>query len=92
MRKKLLCGILAGVIVLFVIFAIVYHLPLDRSGTYVLTVLNQPEDTAEIYETAEMEITLHRSFFRPTLVRGTIKLGEQTYVDAQTKWSRVYDS
>ena len=92
MRKKLITGILAGMIVLSAVFVFVYHLPLDRSGTYVLTVLNKPEDTAVIHETAETEITFHRFFFRPTLVRGTIKLGEQVYVDAQTKWSGAYAS
>ncbi|MBQ2277455.1 MAG: hypothetical protein II333_02695, partial [Clostridia bacterium] len=92
MRKKLFCGILGGGIVLFAVFAIVYHLPLDRSGTYVLTVLNRPEDTAAIYETAEREITLHRFFFRPTLVRGKITLGERTYPDILTKFTRAYDS
>ena len=92
MKKKLLRGILIGGVVLLAVFAFVYHLPLDRSGTYTLTVLNKPEDGTAIHETAEMEITLHRFFFRPTLVRGTIKLGEQVYVDAQTKWSRAYAS
>ena len=92
MKKKLLRGILIGGVVLLAVFAFVYHLPLDRSGTYTLTVLNEPEDGTAIYETAEMKITLHRFFFRPTLVRGTIKLGEQVYVDAQTKWSRAYAS
>ena len=92
MKRKLFCCVLAGVIILFVIFAIVYHLPLDCGGTYVLTVLNQPEDTAAIYETAEMEITLHRFFFRPTLVRGEITLGERTYPDILTKFTRAYDS
>lgn len=89
MKKKLLIGIL---IVLPVVLAFVYHLPLDRSGTYMLTVLNEPEDTTPVYETAEMEITVHRFFFRPTLVRGTIKLGEQMYLDIRSKWSGAFDS
>jgi len=93
MTKKRLFRILAGIVLLIVlIVAFVYHLPIDRSGTYVLTVLNQPDDTTPVYETAEMEITLHRFFFRPTLVRGVIRLGDRTYPDMQNKWSRAYAS
>ena len=93
MTKKRRFRILAGSALLIVLVsAFVYHLPIDRSGTYVLTVLNHPDDTTPVYETAEMEITLHRFFFRPTLVRGEIRLGDRTYPDMQTKWSRAYAS
>jgi len=93
MTKKRLFRILAGIVLLIVlIVAFVYHLPIDRSGTYTLTVLNHPEDTTPVYETAEMEITLHRFFFRPTLVRGEIRLGDRTYLDIRSKWSGAFDS
>ena len=93
MTKKRLFRILAVSALLgILIFTFAYHLPIDRSGTYVLTVLNHPDDTTPVYETAEMEITLHRFFFRPTLVRGKIRLGDRTYPDMQTKWSRAYAS
>jgi hypothetical protein len=92
MRKKLLRGLLAGVLLLFIAVSFVYALPLDRSGTYRLTVLNTPDDTAPVYETAEMVITVHRFLFRPTLVRGSIRLGDRIYLDIRGKWSRAYDS
>ena len=93
MRKKLLCGILCGVFALFITVSFVYALPLDRSGTYRLTVLNDNvDDTTQAYESAEMVITVHRFLFRPTLVRGSIRLGDRVYLDIRGKWSRAYDS
>lgn len=93
MRKKLLCGILAGVLALCMAGSFVYCLPLDRSGTYRLTVLNDnADDTTPVYESAEMVITVHRFLFRPTLVRGSIRLGDRIYLDIRGKWSRAYDS
>lgn len=92
MTKKRLFRILAGSALLIVLVsAFVYHLPLDRSGTYRLTLLNESHDKP-VYDSAEMEITVHRSFFRPAVVRGSIRLGSETYLDLQTKWSRAYDS
>ena len=92
MTKRRLFRIIAGAsLLIFLIFTFVYHLPLDRSGTYTLTLLNEPHDKP-VYDSVEMEITVHRSFFRAATVRGSIRMGNETYLDLQTKWSRTYDS
>ena len=64
--------ILAGL----VLFAIWYHIPLHRALD--VTVYDGTGGS----DVLQMDITLHRSFFRGTMARGTIELDGASYVSA----------
>lgn len=72
-RRRWVVGIILAGLVLFVIW---YHIPLHRA----LEVTAYEETGAPAV--LQMDITLHRSFFRGTVVRGTIELDGASYVSA----------
>ena len=68
--------VLAGL----VLFGIWYHIPLHR--TLEVTAYETEWDVTGAPAVLQMDITLHRSFFRGTMVRGTMKLDGVPYVSA----------
>lgn len=70
-------GLLLAGLVLFVIW---YHIPLHR--TLEVTAYETEWDVIGAPAVLQMDITLHRSFFRGTVVRGTIELDGVPYVSA----------
>lgn len=85
-----------------VLFAIWYHIPLHR--TLEVTAYETEGDVIGAPAVLQMDITLHRSFFRGTVVRGTIEMDGVSYVSAidtapssfldglKTKWSGIISS
>ena len=67
--------ILAGL----ALFGIWYHIPLHR--TLEVTAYATQGDAIGAPAVFQMDITLHRSFFRSTVIRGTIELDGVSYVD-----------
>lgn len=75
-RRWVAGTVLAGL----VLFGIWYHIPLHRT----LEVTAYEQHYAEIGAPAvlQMDVTLHRSFLRGTVVRGTIRVDGVSYVSA----------
>ena len=68
--------ILAGL----VLFGIWYHIPLHR--TMEVTAYETDYDVIGEPAALRMDVTLHRSFFRGTVVRGTMEMDGVSYVSA----------
>ena len=87
-----------------VLFAIWYHIPLHR--TLEVTAYETDYDVIGAPAVLQMDITINRSFFRGTVVRGTIEMDGVSYVSARgiepkpssfldglkTKWSGIISS
>lgn len=72
LRRRVIGVVLAGLL----LFGIWYHIPLHR--VLEVTVYDSTGTSAIL----QMDITLHRSFFRETMVRGTMELDGASYVSA----------
>lgn len=71
-RRRAAGAVLAGLVLL----GVWYHVPLRRT---LETEICGNDGTSAVLR---MEITLHRSFFRETMVRGTMELDGASYVSA----------
>ena len=72
LRRRVIGVVLAGLL----LFGIWYHIPLHR--VLEVTVYDSTGTSAIL----QMDITLHRSFFRETVVRGAMELDGVSYVSA----------
>mgnify|MGYP001126813840 CR=1 FL=1 len=96
-RRRRVVGVVLACLVLFGVW---YHIPLHR------TLETEVHDNDGASAVLQMDITLHRSFFRGTVVRGTIEMDGVSYVSARgiepkpssfldglkTKWSGIISS
>lgn len=94
-------GILLAGLALFVVW---YHIPIHR--TLEVTAYETDYDVIGAPAVLQMDITINRSFFRGTVVRGTIEMDGVSYVSARgiepkpssfldglkTKWSGIISS
>lgn len=71
--------VIGAVLVCLILFGIWYHIPLHRALE--VTVYDGMGGS----DVLQMDITLHRSFFRGTMVRGTMELDGASYVSAAPK-------
>lgn len=74
MKYRLFFGVVA-VCILFSVFSTHYHIPIIQTGTYIL------KDSSGTSSEVDVELTFNRYFFRPTLITGTIKLGDGIYTN-----------
>ena len=72
-RRRRVVGVVLACLVLFGVW---YHIPLHR------TLETEVHDNDGASAVLQMDITLHRSFFRETMVRGTMELDGASYVSA----------
>ena len=96
-RRRRVVGVVLACLVLFGVW---YHIPLHR------TLETEVHDNDGASAVLQMDITLHRSFFRGTVVRGRMELDGVSYVSAhgiepkpssflnglRAKWSGIISS
>ena len=80
-RRRWAAGILLAGLVLFAIW---YHIPLHR--TLEVAAYETDYDVIGAPAALQMDITLHRSLFRGTVVRGTMALDGVSYVYVPKLW------
>ena len=73
-RRRRVVGVVLACLVLFGVW---YHIPLHR------TLETEVHDNDGASAVLQMDITLHRSFFRGTVVRGRMELDGVSYVSAR---------
>ena len=76
-RRRRVVGVVLACLVLFGVW---YHIPLHR------TLETEVHDNDGASAVLQMDITLHRSFFRGTVVRGTMALDGVSYVYVPKLW------
>jgi hypothetical protein len=76
-RRRRVVGVVLACLVLFGVW---YHIPLHR------TLETEVHDNDGASAVLQMDITLHRFFFRGTVVRGTMALDGVSYVYVPKLW------